>query len=201
VLIKRGAEADIYISDWYGRKSISKIRAVKPYLHRSLDSEIRRRRTIHEARMLSASKTTGVATPFVYFVDPVRSEIVMEFVSGKNAKDVLNPCLATAMGKYAALLHSNNIIHGDLATSNFVLSTKLVLLDFGSSFYSERLEDRASDIRLLKEIYGSAHFSRSDILFKHFLTGYSDILGGAAVRKILEKVSEIERRGRYARLS
>ncbi|HKR57511.1 MAG TPA: KEOPS complex kinase/ATPase Bud32 [Candidatus Nitrosopolaris sp.] len=199
--MKRGAEANIYISNWYGRKSISKIRAMKPYRHKSLDSEIRRRRTIHEARMLSASKTAGVLTPFVYFVDPVRSEIVMEFVSGKNAKDVLNPSLATAMGKYAALLHSKNIIHGDLATSNFVLGTNLVILDFGLSFYSERLEDRASDIRLLKEIYGSAHFRVSDILFKHFLTGYSDILGNAAVRKILEKVTEIERRGRYARFS
>jgi TP53 regulating kinase-like protein len=174
---------------------------MKPYRHKSLDSEIRRRRTIHEARMLSASKTAGVLTPFVYFVDSVRSEIVMELVSGKNAEYVLNPSLATAMGKYAALLHSKNIIHGDLATSNFVLSTRLVLLDFGLSFYSERLEDRASDIRLLKEIYASTHFSVSDILFKHFLDGYSDILGEAAVRKILEKISEIERRGRYARFS
>jgi Kae1-associated kinase Bud32 len=174
---------------------------MKPYRHKSLDSEIRRRRTIHEARMLSASKTAGVLSPFIYFVDPVRSEIVMEFISGKNAKDILNPGLAAAMGKYAGLLHSKNIIHGDLATSNFVTSSRLVLLDFGLSFYSERLEDRASDIRLLKEIYGSAHFSESDSLFKNFLSGYSKILGEAAAGKVLEKVSEIERRGRYARVT
>jgi TP53 regulating kinase and related kinases len=197
-LIKKGAEANIYITDWYGKKAITKVRAVKPYRHKSLDTEIRRRRTIHEANMLSVAKTAGVMSPFVYFIDPVACEIVMEFVSGKNAKDIMNARLSLQIGRYAGMLHSKNIVHGDLATSNFIVGNRLVLVDFGLSFYSERIEDKAVDVRLIKEIYSSAHFASFDFLFKNFLTGYSDIMSERGTRKILEKVSNIEARGRYA---
>jgi TP53 regulating kinase-like protein len=197
-LLKKGAEADIYITNWYGKKAITKVRAVKPYRHKSLDTEIRRRRTIHEANMLSVAKTAGVLSPFVYFIDPVACEIVMEFVSGKNAKDIMNARLSLQIGKYAGLLHSKNIVHGDLTTSNFIVGNRLVLVDFGLSFYSERLEDKAVDVRLIKEIYSSAHFSSFESLFENFLTGYSNIMSEGGTRKILEKVSNIEARGRYA---
>jgi TP53 regulating kinase and related kinases len=197
-LVKKGAEADIYITNWYGKKAITKVRAIKPYRHESLDTEIRRRRTIHEANMLSVAKTAGVLSPFVYFVDPVACEIIMEFVSGKNAKDIMNARLSLQIGKFAGVLHSKNIVHGDLTTSNFIVGERLVLVDFGLSFYSERLEDKAVDVRLIKEIYSSAHFASFESLFENFLNGYSEIVSESGTRKILEKVSKIEARGRYA---
>jgi TP53 regulating kinase and related kinases len=184
--------------NWYGKKAITKVRAVKPYRHKSLDTEIRRRRTVHEANMLSVAKAAGVLSPFVYFIDPVACEIVMEFISGKNAKDLMDAKLSLQMGKYAGLLHSKNIVHGDLTTANFIVGNRLVLVDFGLSFYSERLEDKAVDVRLIKEIYNSAHFALFESLFDNFLTGYSDIMSESGTRKILEKVSDIEARGRYA---
>jgi len=148
--------------------------------------------------MLSLAKTSGVYSPFVYFIDPVACEIVMEFVSGKNAKDIMNSGLSRQMGRYAGFLHSKNIVHGDLTTSNFIVGNRLVLVDFGLSFYSERLEDKAVDVRLIKEIYNSAHFALFESLLANFLTGYSDIMSESGTRKILEKVSDIEARGRYA---
>jgi TP53 regulating kinase-like protein len=199
VLIKRGAEANIYVTDWYGKKAIKKVRSAKPYRHRSLDAQIRRRRTVHEAHMLSVAKIAGVLSPFVYFIDPAACEIVMEFIPGQNAKEIMNANLSLEIGRYAGLLHSKNIVHGDLTTSNFIVGSRLVLLDFGLSFYSERLEDKAVDVRLIKEIYSSAHFSLYQSLFENFLTGYLDIMGEKSTRKILEKVSDIEKRGRYAR--
>ena len=89
LLIKKGAEADIYLIDWYGRKAISKVRTPKPYRHKSLDDSIRKNRTIHEGNMLSCAKMIGIRSPFIYFIDPVRAEIVMEFIEGKNAKEMM----------------------------------------------------------------------------------------------------------------
>ena len=89
-LIKRGAEADIFLVRWFGEMAISKIRKRKPYRNVSLDSEIRKKRTVHEANMLSAAKLANVTTPFIYFVDPKHAEIVMERVEGENAKDIVD---------------------------------------------------------------------------------------------------------------
>jgi TP53 regulating kinase-like protein len=203
ILIKKGAEADIYLTLWYGNKAVSKIRTAKPYRHRSLDYEIRKTRTIHEANIMSMSKLAGVRTPFIYFVDPIGAQIIMEFIDGENVKDIITPRLSRQLGTYTALLHINNIIHNDLTTSNFIRfkNGQLVLLDFGLSYYSERLEDRAVDIRLIKEVFYSLHVSIFDGAFKNFLKGYSMLIGERKTRTILEKVSEIEQRGRYARLS
>jgi TP53 regulating kinase-like protein len=150
--------------------------------------------------MISASKLTGVRSPFLYFVDPIYAEIIMEFVEGKVAKDVITLKLCEEIGKYTGLLHTNHIIHGDLTTSNFIVSKRLVVLDFGLSYYSHRREDRAVDIRLIKEIFSSAHVSFYKDAYEGFLLGYSEIIGEYETHKILKNVLEIERRGRYAQV-
>ena len=200
ILIKKGAEADIHLVNWYGRKAISKVRVSKHYRHEFLDNEIRRHRTIHEASMLSAAKKTGIICPFVYFVDPLHAEIIMEFIQGTNVKEIVTSQLCSKIGFYTALLHDNNIIHGDLTTSNFILSKKIALVDFGLSYYSSRLEDKAVDIRLIKQVLESAHKLIYEDAYRCFIKGYSKIAGEVETEKILEKVREIELRGRYARI-
>jgi TP53 regulating kinase-like protein len=199
-LVKRGAEADIYIIEWAGKKAVSKVRAPKPYRHQELDATIRKHRTIHEASFMSAAKAAGVMSPFVHFVDPVGAETIMEFVEGDNVRDAITPDLCYEMGRYAALLHASNIIHGDLTTSNFIANKKLVLLDFGLSYYSERIEDMATDIRLIKEVFTSAHIAVKKAL-PRFVEGYASVAGNKRTDKILENVKEIEQRGRYARVT
>jgi TP53 regulating kinase-like protein len=199
-LIKRGAEADIYVVEWDGKKAISKVRSTKSYRHQDLDSAIRRHRTIHEASFMSVAKSAGIMTPFVYFVDPVRAEIIMEFIEGPNIRDILASDICYKIGRCAALLHANNIIHGDLTTSNFIMSKRLVLLDFGLSYYSERTEDIATDIRLIKEVFSSAHIAVRKA-FPLFVEGYASVVGEKKTYKILENVRTIEQRGRYARLT
>jgi TP53 regulating kinase and related kinases len=200
LLIKRGAEADIYLIQWYNKKAISKVRTPKPYRHRSLDNEIRKYRTIHEAAMSSAAKAAGILSPFIYFIDPFHAEIIMEFVQGKSVKDVLKPQLCYKMGIYAALLHTNNMVHGDLTTSNFIASKKVVLIDFGLSYYSTRIEDKAVDIRLIKQVFNSAHMPLYEDVYDSFIEGYLTVMGKKQTHRILESVSEIEQRGRYARV-
>lgn len=200
-LIKRGAEADICITRWAGKKAISKKRFPKPYRHKKLDASIRKYRTIHEANFMSVVKSAGIISPFVYFVDPRRGEIIMEFVDGKNARDILATDICYEIGSYAAMLHAKSIIHGDLTTSNFIIRNgKLVLLDFGLTYYSERIEDMATDIRLIKEVFTSAHVIVNEA-FTHFVEGYMSIAGEKKTSKILKNVKEIEQRGRYARMT
>ena len=199
-LVKRGAEADIYLVEWAGKTAISKIRTPKPYRHRELDQAIRKHRTIHEASFLSVAKSAGVMTPFVQFVDPLSAEIIMQHVPGDNVRDVITPELCHEMGRYAAMLHARNIIHGDLTTSNFIIGKKLVLLDFGLSYYSERTEDMATDIRLIKEVFTSAHIAVKKA-FPGFIEGYGSVAGNKNTDRMLEKVREIEQRGRYARVT
>jgi TP53 regulating kinase-like protein len=201
LLIKRGAEADIYIVEWDYKKAISKVRLPKSYRHPKLDSTIRKHRTIHEASFMSNAKSAGVMTPYVYFVDPCKAEIIMEFIEGQNARDILTLDICYKIGRCAALLHTNNIIHGDLTTSNFVMNEKrLVLLDFGLSYYSERIEDMATDVRLIKEIFTSAHVAIRKA-FPWFVEGYVSVAGRKNTEKILENVRNIEQRGRYARMT
>jgi TP53 regulating kinase and related kinases len=200
LLIKRGAEADIYIIEWDSKKAVSKVRSPKPYRHPELDSTIRKYRTIHEASFMSAAKSAGVMTPFVHFVDPAKAQIIMEFIEGQNVRDVLTPDICYKIGRCAALLHASNIMHGDLTTSNFVMNKRLVLLDFGLSYYSERTEDMATDIRLIKEVFTSAHIAIRKA-FPCFVEGYASVAGGKKTDKILENVKKIEQRGRYARMT
>jgi TP53 regulating kinase-like protein len=199
-IIKRGAEADIFFVEWYKEKAISKLRTAKKYRHEILDDIIRTRRTIHEANMLHAAKRTGIKTPYIYFVDPKKAEIIMEYINGKNVKSIISKEIGKEIGKYVSLLHNNNIIHGDLTTSNFILDrSDLYLIDFGLAFYSKRIEDMATDIRVIKEILSSAHNDIFEETFDKFLEGYSEYTIHN-LNRILKIVKEIERRGRYSRI-
>jgi TP53 regulating kinase and related kinases len=153
--------------------------------------------------MLSYVKGVGIRTPFIYFVDIVATEIIMEYVEGESLKEKINSDLAFRMGRCAGLLHINNIIHNDLTTSNFINSrnNELVMIDFGLAFFSERLEDMAVDIRLVKEIFHSSYVSICALIFPQFISGYESIIGQKRTQATLRKVLDIERRGRYRRVA
>ena len=199
-IIKRGAEADVYLIPWYKNIAISKLRNPKKYRNITLDNLIRVRRTIHEATMLNDVKTTGIKTPFIYFLDPKRAEIIMEYIEGENVKEILSPEIGFEMGKYVSILHNKNIIHGDLTTSNFIKrKDELYIIDFGLSFYSQRIEDMATDIRIIKEILSSAHIQIFYQTYERFLKGY-ELNTNYNFNRILNVVKDIEARGRYARV-
>lgn len=196
-LLSKGAESNIYLTKWYNKKAISKIRIPKIYRQRMLDDDLRRRRTISESRMITLAKEFGLRTPYIYFVDPFRAEIVMEFISGIKASKVLTSSICFDIGKFVSTLHSFNIIHGDVTPSNFIVHRKITMIDMGLSFYSTRKEDKAMDIRLFKEILNSAYHSSYFEFFETFLDGYRSI-NTKELEKILKRVDEIDTRKRYA---
>lgn len=208
-LIKKGAEADIYLGEWFGERAVFKIRKPKAFRHPKLDEEIRRLRTLREARFLADARAAGVPTPLVYFVDPERGEIVMQHVEGERLKDALSDgdvrrvkALSANLGSSLGRLHADHIVHGDLSTSNFIVTEgdRLTFLDFGLAFHSQRLEDKAVDIHLIREILTSAHGEVSGTVFQHILHGYEETVGAGLLKKLLVKIREIEARGRYARV-
>ncbi len=199
-LLKKGAESELYLIDWYGHDAISKIRLSKKYRHYYIDLILRKQRTLHEANIISSAKMIGIETPFIYFLNSNNFEIIMEYIHGNTLKDAFSPDLCVELGKIVGKLHFYNIIHGDVTTSNFILTPQnhLVIIDFGLSFFSERLEDKAADIRLFKEILNSIHVTSFDTSFENFLLGYTRIYGKRSL-KIFNTVDEIEQRGRYSR--
>lgn len=207
-LIRKGAEADIYLGEWFGREAILKIRKPKPYRQPELDAEIRKKRTLHEANFLMNARKAGVSTPLVYFIDQSKAEIVMQYIKGKRLKEIISgkkinniDILYSEVGRCIAKLHKNNIIHGDLTTSNFlVIRNRLVFIDFGLSFFSQRLEDMAVDLHLMKEVLESAHVEVADEAFNKIIEGYAEIVGIKMIKDLVRKIKEIEKRGRYARI-
>ncbi len=201
-LVKKGAEADIYVTSWNEKNSILKIRKKKDYRVDSLDMRIRTLRTIREAKMMSESKSFGMTTPLVYFVDEKKCEIYLQFIKGKLVRDLPLKQIVKAckeIGKIVGTLHKNGIMHGDLTTSNFILSQRgLVILDFGLAQKTNAVDDFAIDLRLFKEVLNSAHAQIVDDAWTVFVQGYQSILGKTLTDKVINQVSVIEKRGRYA---
>ena len=201
-LIKKGAEADIYITKWQNSQAILKIRKTKKYRNPILDTNLRKQRTIKESQMLSEVKLYGIPSPLVYFVNLENSSIIMQQIPGKPIHDLSNSkiiSLSKQMGNLVGLLHKNGIMHGDLTTSNFIFfKNKIFVIDFGLSQKTTKPEDHAVDLRLIKEILNSAHATIMKQAWKNFLAGYKSVVGTSKYLKITNLVSIIESRGRYA---
>lgn len=209
-LLYRGAEADVYRAEWCGQPAVYKLR--KPLLYRlpELDNLIRSQRTVHEAQMIHQSKLAGVSAPHLYYLSPQEALLVMEFVKGERLKTLLLEAgltkgrvaaLGEEFGRSIARLHAAGIMHGDLTTSNVIVDGDVLsLIDFGLAVHSQRLEDQAVDLRLIKETLTGAHNEVSKQFMQSLLSGYSAVLGSAKAEAATKKLAEIERRGRYARV-
>lgn len=200
----QGAEARIDLVNWYGRSAIRKQRIPKTYRIELLDKMLRTKRTKEEVEILHQAKIAGVGCPEVFFADPKSSEIIMTFINGPLLKDIDagKKELYESLGRYAGMLHSRGIIHGDLTTKNVVVTeSDIFLIDFGLSFYSDRLEDRAEDLHLLKQALKSSQtIRRATMNFDRVLEGYASILGNHEVLSVKKQIVKIELRGRYAQV-
>jgi TP53 regulating kinase-like protein len=205
-LIASGAEANLYRGRFLGYDVVVKYRVSKPYRDDKLDLVIRRDRTLTEAKIMLLAMSLGVRVPTVLYVDLEHSIIVMEYVEGMLLRDyigladegVRRACLEL-LGVYVGKLHKNDITHGDLTTSNVIVSSKgsLYMIDFGLAKISNDVEDKAVDIHLLMRSFESIHYSMSKELMTYFLRGYRSVLNPNEVNDILNTVKEIRLRGRY----
>lgn len=203
-IIGRGAEALLIKSG----NILKKRRIKKGYRHETLDLMLRASRTRREARLLEKAARV-ISVPKVKAIDGMakkplgmETEIEMEFVDGKVLSEELdNFSLAKALmickeiGKNAAKLHDMGLVHGDLTTSNMILHKNSVyFIDFGLGFHSDRMEDKAVDLHLLREALEAKHFKHWMAYFKAVSEGYK-ISKNASL--VLERLKKVESRGRY----
>ncbi len=205
-ILQIGAEAVILKKN----KDVIKRRVKKSYRFKELDDKIRKRRTRSEAKLLDkASKFIPI--PKIKKVDDESKEIIMEFIQGKKLSEHLEIFslekqkeICRQIGKNISRIHNNEIIHGDLTTSNMILvdgkkskdkdKFKIYFIDFGLGFISYRTEDKAVDLHLLRQALEARHFKNWNALFAEVLKGYSNSKDYEAV---LERLKKVEKRGRY----
>jgi TP53 regulating kinase-like protein len=206
LLIKKGAEANLYLADWHGRKVVLKKRLPKKYRPKTLDEQIRAYRTIHEPQLMHEAKKAGVPTPTIFLVDRVNMTIVMQYIEGKQVKQLLNEAppsnrqsLCFRIGRLIGRLHAYGIVHGDLTTSNLIQHPKgrIFFVDFGLGDKTKELEARGVDLHLMKRALQSTHYKFAEECFSSAFKGYSAVLGQETSESVLSKVKEIEKRGRY----
>ena len=201
-LIKKGAEGDIFLTSWNKKKAILKSRKKKDYRNESLDKRIRKQRTIRECEIISEVKSFGISTPLIYNMDTKNCTILMQHIVGTLVNELSESKLIKScieIGKIVGTMHKNGIMHGDLTTSNFIVSKeKIFVLDFGLANRTNKPEDHAVDLRLLKEILNSAHAKIMNNAWSNFLKGYKSAVGPSRFSKVTNLVKVIESRGRYA---
>ena len=189
-VIASGAEAVISLEG----DTIIKTRIQKRYRLKEIDENLRRERMRTEARLISEARRCGVPTPIIR--DAVDFEIRMEYINGTALKNIITPELSERTGELVGRLHTCGIVHGDLTTSNILFKDgKLFLIDFGLAYLDKSIEARGVDIHVLFQTYESTHENHEELI-EAFKRGYSRTFRDA--EEVIERVKEIESRGRYA---
>eukprot|EP00063_Salmo_salar_P012819 XP_013987654.1 PREDICTED: TP53-regulating kinase-like [Salmo salar] len=102
--------------------------------------------------------------------------------------------LAKKMGRILAKMHDEDVVHGDLTTSNVLLKagaqsgeTELVFIDFGLSYISALPEDKGVDVYVLEKGFLSTH-PNTEVLFEKLLKAYA-----ASSKKPLAVVNKLDK--------
>ncbi|CAJ1051826.1 EKC/KEOPS complex subunit TP53RK [Xyrichtys novacula] len=213
-LLKQGAEARVYRTKFLGKPTILKERFPKRYRHPVLDEKLTHRRTVQEVRSILRCRKAGISTPVVYFVDYTTHCIFLEEIVGSltvrdhiasaqqpgSCADAELEQLAKRIGQILAKMHDEDVIHGDLTTSNMLLRRRpenkesdLVLIDFGLSYNSALPEDKGVDLYVLEKAFLSTH-PNTESLFEKLLKSYAASSKRSAA--VIKKLDEVRLRGR-----
>ncbi|CAH0520967.1 unnamed protein product [Peronospora belbahrii] len=187
-LISQGAEAKVFETDFAGRACVIKERITKSYRLSVLDKKLSHRRLIQEARCILKCRRAGVLTPVIFLVDEDTSRLYLEKVQGGSLKDYLRRAyqldlnygpmalkMAYQIGEAIAKMHDADIVHGDLTTSNMMLSsddaTDVTMIDFGLANSQPLPEDKAVDLYVMERAFASTHVN-SELLVEEVLRAY-----------------------------
>ena len=213
-IIAQGAEAIISLN----KNTILKNRIKKSYRLKELDEKLRKVRTRKEIKLLEKASNL---IPVPKIISSNSTEIQLEYIKGKKLSQYLDKLknklqIAKLIGQNLAKLHDNNIIHGDLTTSNMIYVDnnkslnkshdnhirdnnfpypRLYFIDFGLGFESKRLEDKATDLHVLKEALEAKHYKYANQLWKAILNSYKSTSINS--KETLKQLDKVESRGRY----
>ena len=202
-VLYKGAEAEIIVSKYLGFDVILKKRVNKGYRLKKINDMLISNRTREEVKLMSYARKSGVCVPIIYDVDLNKGIITMSYVKGKRVKDILNYIsederkeLCIKIGESIGHLHKNDIIHGDITTSNMILLDNMIyFIDFGLGEINNEIEAKGVDLHVLTEAIESTHSKYSNC-FEYVLEGYRKT-NGKEFKKIIFKIDQIIKRGRY----
>lgn len=196
MIIAKGAEA---IISRKGNKII-KSRIKKSYRLPELDKKLRKQRTKREARLLNKASSI-IPVPQIIKTNLDAHELEIQFIPGKVLSESLDSLknskqIVKQIGTSLAKLHDSNMVHGDLTTSNLILSEidgKVYFVDFGLGFDSYKAEDKAVDLHLIKHALEAKHHKKADLYFSSILEGYKSSIKH---KETLSRLKKVELRGR-----
>jgi len=202
-VLYKGAEAEIYLSEYLDRTVVKKHRIKKAYRIKEIDENLIAFRTKEEAKLMIEARSHGVSVPIIYDIDLKNGVITMQHVDGERVKDIFDKIsdskrkkLCENIGKNIARFHNNDIIHGDITTSNMILfKDRVHFIDFGLGEINSEIETKGVDLHVLMEAIESTHSNNSDY-FKYILKGYESEYKKRS-KQVFDKIDEIVKRGRY----
>ncbi|CAI5759710.1 unnamed protein product [Candida verbasci] len=225
--ISQGAEALVFESDTHpyyndSKNCIIKYRPSKPYRHPKIDLQITKQRTIGEVKFMYKLCKLGIPCPNIITTDFPNGIIWMEFIgyklenneisSFKNwlwylekngndhdplKKEVEFVCIK--VGELIGKLHLNDMIHGDLTSSNMILVQDDVphLIDFGLSSFSGLPEDKAVDLYVLERAIMSTHSVYAESYNRWLLKGYQQgYTNKSKYKEVIKRLEDVRLRGR-----
>ena len=100
------------------------------------------------------------------------------------------------LGNQIGILHSNEIIHGDLTVFNVIVNSqkKTCIIDFGLAKISVELEAKADDLLTFYSTLKAINLEFQN-LFESFLQGYLKVYSEG--KKTYQQMKKIQSRARY----
>ncbi len=189
--LAEGAEAKIFLINYLNSEYILKERISKNYRIQKLNDLILKSRTKKEVKIIDKLKNIVNVPKIIYFDN---TKIIMEYLKHKELKQYIskNPELIKKLAKEVIKMHNNDVIHGDLTLCNLLydeINNKIYFIDFGLSFVSAKIEDKAMDLEVFKEII-LADFSED--YWNIFKEEYSK-----DNKQIINQLEKIEKRKKY----
>lgn len=205
-----GAEAEVWMGEWFGQKAVRKQRRPRSWRHPDLDHRLGVRRMISEARLLVRTRKAGLSVPAVWDLDYDGGQLILEHLSGTPLIEVLNQADAdeeavqntlNRVGASVRRLHREATVHGDLSSNNLLIDNDTVhLIDFGLASIEYDVEKFGIDLHVLDEILGASHPDwpvAIDWVIEGYLQeeerlGPAPALQGGAVPSAAEVVARLE---------
>lgn len=143
-------------------------------------------------KQLAIAETIGEEAGKMHDLNIIHSDLTTSnMILAENSKN--EPTTKISEG-VSDLINSNQIARSERARgAHDEGNSKIFFIDFGLSFHSTRIEDKAVDLHLLRQALESKHFENWQKLFKAVLSGYKT----REKEKILLQLKKVDLRGRY----
>lgn len=191
---------------------ILKLRHAKRYRIPEIEESLSKARMKQEIANMKKAKKLKLNVPEIYHADFENKAIYMEYLQyHMTLKNLLKSAteesqsifqvnsLLGKCGEFCGVLHNEGLIHGDLTSSNIMVhqeNESVYFIDFGLSFVSGNIEDKAVDLYVFEKSLLCEDSSEKmlGVLLESFFGGYSKVSNN--FEQIFVRLQKVKARGR-----